>query len=59
MQTFTYDFNCTNGDNSFYAVCYDRNILEYEKKGDYWEIKKTVTTDQGKKLPLLKGNVSS
>ena len=38
-----------NGDNSFYAVCYDRNILEYEKKGDKWEIKKTVTTDQGKK----------
>ena len=26
------------------AVCYDRNVLEYEKKGDNWEIKKTVTS---------------
>ncbi len=33
-----------NGENSFYAVCYDRNVLEYEKKGDNWEIKKTVTS---------------
>ena len=48
-----------NGDNSFYAVCYDRNILEYEKKGDKWEVKKTVTTDQGKKATAVKGNVSS
>jgi len=48
-----------NGDNSFYAVCYDRNILEYEKKGDKWEVKKTVTTDQGKKSTAVKGNVSS
>ena len=31
-------------DTSFYAVCYDRNILEYEKKDDTWEIKKTITT---------------
>ena len=46
-----------NGDNSFFAVCYDRNILEYEKKGDNWEIKKTVTTDQGKKKPA--GNLKS
>ena len=38
-----------NGENSFYAVCYDRNILEYEKKGDNWEVKKTVSTDSGKK----------
>ena len=30
-------------DNSFYAVCYDRNVLEYEKKGEGWEIKRTVT----------------
>lgn len=30
-------------DNSFYAVCYDRNVLEYEKTGDKWEIKKTIT----------------
>ena len=48
-----------NGENSFYAVCYDRNILEYEKKGDNWEIKKTITTDQGKKATAAKGNVSS
>jgi len=38
-----------NGENSFYAVCYDRNILEYEKKGDNWEVKKTITVDTGKK----------
>ena len=31
-------------DTSFYAVCYDRNIIEYEKKDDTWEIKKTITT---------------
>jgi actin related protein 2/3 complex subunit 1A/1B len=37
------------GDNSFLAVCYDRNVLEYEKKGDNWEVKRTITTDQGKK----------
>ena len=37
-----------NGDNSFFAVCYDRNIIEYEKKGDKWEIKRTVTTGQEK-----------
>ena len=38
-----------SGDNSFYVVCYDRNIIEYEKKGDKWEIKRTITTDSGKK----------
>ena len=38
-----------NGEDSFYAVCYDRNILEYGKKGDNWEVKKTVSTDSGKK----------
>ena len=38
-----------NGENSFFAICYDRNIIEYEKKGDKWEIKTTITTDQGKK----------
>ena len=42
-------FVVPNGENSFLAVCYDRNILEYEKKGDNWEVKRTVTTDQGKK----------
>ena len=38
-----------NGENSFYAVCYDRNVLEYEKKGDKWDIKRTVTIDPGTK----------
>ena len=48
------------GESSFLAVCYDRNILEYEKKGDNWEIKKTITTDQGNKAGGgAKGNVSS
>ena len=28
-------------DNSFYAICYVRNIIEYEK-GDKWEIRKTI-----------------
>jgi actin related protein 2/3 complex subunit 1A/1B len=37
------------GETSFLAVCYDRNVLEYEKKGDKWEVKRTVTTDTGKK----------
>ena len=30
-------------DQSFYAVCYDRNIYEYEKKGEQWEMKKVIT----------------
>ena len=48
------------GDNSFLAVCYDRNILEYEKKGDKWEVKRTITTDTGKKAGgPSKGNVSA
>ena len=48
------------GDNSFLAVCYDRNILEYEKKGDKWEVKRTITTDSGKKAGgPAKGNVSA
>ena len=38
-----------NGENSFLAVCYDRNILEYEKKGDKWDVKRTISTNQGKK----------
>ena len=50
----------STGDNSFLAVCYDRNILEYEKKGDKWEVKRTITTDQGKQSTgAAKGNVSS
>jgi len=36
-------FILANGEQSFYAVCYDRNILEYEKKNDKWEVKKTIT----------------
>ena len=39
-----------NGENSFIVVCYDRNILEYEKKGEKWELKRTISTDQGKKV---------
>ena len=47
-------------DNSFYAVCYDRNILEYVKKGDKWEIGKTITTEQeGKGKAALSGSVSA
>ena len=49
-----------NGENSFYAVCYDRNILEYEKKGDNWEVKRTVTVDSGKKSSApVKNSVAS
>ena len=31
-------------ENSFYAVCYDRNIFEYAKKGEEWQVKKIITT---------------
>ena len=50
-----------NGENSFFAVCYDRNIFEYEKKEDKWEIKKTITTEEGKKAELngTKGSFSN
>ena len=34
-----------NGDNSFFAICYDRNILEYEKKEGQWEVKRTISTE--------------
>ena len=34
-------------ENSFYAACYDRNILEYEKKEGEWTIVKVIT-DQNK-----------
>ena len=43
-------FILANGDNSFYAVCYDRNILEYEKKENQWKVKKTITDESGIKL---------
>lgn len=33
-------------EKSFFAVCYDRNILEYEKKDDTWVIKKTITAQK-------------
>ena len=49
-------------DNSFYAVCYDRNVLQYEKKGDKWEIKKTVTGKSGedkKTKTTVGGSVST
>ena len=47
-------------DNSFYAVCYDRNILQYEKKGENWEVKKVVTDkgDDDKKAKTTVGSVS-
>ena len=45
-------------DNSFYAVCYDRNVLEYAKKGDSWEIKRTVTVEGEQKKANLTGSVS-
>ena len=35
-----------NGEKSFYAVCYDRNVLEYEKKDDVWEIKRYITSEK-------------
>ena len=56
-------------DNSFYAACYDRNILEYEKKGEEWTIAKVITDqnkednksteDDSKELekPIKKGNI--
>ena len=34
-------------DNSFYAVCYDRNILKYEKEGENWTITKSITGEKG------------
>ena len=48
-------------DNSFYAVCYDRNIIEYEKKGDKWEIKKSITgkKEGDSKARTSIGNVSA
>ena len=48
-------------DNSFYAVCYDRNIIEYEKKGDKWEIKKIITAKKegDNKARTSVGNVSA
>ena len=48
-----------SGDNSFYAVCYDRNIVEYEKKGDKWDIKRTITTDTSKKSAPAAGGRGS
>jgi actin related protein 2/3 complex subunit 1A/1B len=52
-------FLIPSGETSFYAVCYDRNILEYEKKGDNWDIKKTVTIETGKKSAPAAGGRGS
>ena len=52
-------FVIPSGETSFYAVCYDRNILEYEKKGDNWDIKRTITTDTGKKAGPAAGGRGS
>ena len=49
-------------DNSFYAVCYDRNIFEYEKKGEQWEVKKVITAkkeDNKAKTSIGRGSVSA
>lgn len=48
-------------DNAFYAVCYDRNIVEYERKGDKWEVKKTITgkNEGDNKARTSVGNVSA
>ena len=48
-------------DNSFYAVCYDRNIIEYEKKDDLWKIKRTITgkKEGDNKAKTTIGNVSA
>ena len=46
-------------DTSFYAVCYDRNILEYEKKGEEWEIKKTITSKNESSKPKGKTSIVS
>ena len=45
-----------NGPNGFFAVCYDRNIVEYEKTEEGWVLKRTVTTS-GKVEGAAKGNV--
>ena len=45
-----------NGPNGFFAVCYDRNIVEYEKTEEGWVLKRTVTTS-GKDEGAVKGNV--
>ena len=34
-----------NKDESFYAVCFDRNIYEYVKKGDFWEMTRIITAE--------------
>ena len=52
-------FVIPSGETSFYAVCYDRNILEYEKKGDQWEVKRTITIDTGKKTTPAAGGRGS
>ena len=47
-------------DNSFYAVCYDRNIYEYEKKGEEWQVKKIITAKkEDTKAKTTVGKVSA
>ena len=47
-------------DKSFYAVCYDRNIFEYEKKGEEWEVKKIITAKkEDNKAKTTFGSMSS
>ena len=50
---------------SFFAVCYDRNILEYEKKENIWVIKRYITLKEnyieingGKDKPKKQFNIS-
>jgi WD40 repeat protein len=52
-------FVIPSGETSFYAICYDRNILEYEKKGDNWDVKRTITVDTGKKSAPAAGGRGS
>lgn len=44
-----------NGDNGFYGVGYDRNIYEYAKTGDKWEMKRKIT--ETGKVEVKKGPV--
>lgn len=50
-----------NGDDSFYAVCYDRNIYQYKLTGGKWDIAKKVTEGDKKAdagAAAKKGSVS-
>ena len=49
-----------NGDDSFYAVCYDRHIYEYKLTGGKWAVAKKVTEDKkgAQKQEEKRGSVS-